>query len=107
MDMGVAHTLSRHFFWQENTLWKHEIEGRNVTVTLAESDLIVNTDAVGRYLANDADLMDDQWKCRAWKGKGLDVVWFTQIDHAQVFDRREHRQKLVKVVRAYSRCVNT
>ena len=102
MDMGVAHTLSRHFFWQENTLWKHELAGRNVTVALAERDLIVDTDAVGRYLAKEDDLVDDQWKYRAWKGKGLELLWFKEIDHAQVFDTREHRQMLINVVRTYS-----
>ena len=52
MDMGVSHTLSRCFFWSENVLWKHEIGHRPITVSLAERDLIVDTKAVGNYLAS-------------------------------------------------------
>lgn len=51
MDMGVAHSLSRCFFWSGNVLWKQDIGDRAVTVSLAERDLIVNTKAVGEYLA--------------------------------------------------------
>jgi pimeloyl-ACP methyl ester carboxylesterase len=49
-DICVSHTLSRHFFWYENILWKEDLEGRNVTVSLAGNDLIVDTESVGRYL---------------------------------------------------------
>ncbi|EDN93609.1 hypothetical protein SS1G_09476 [Sclerotinia sclerotiorum 1980 UF-70] len=50
MDPGVSHTLSRKFFWNENVLWKEDFEGRKVTASLAGRDLIVDTEAVGRYL---------------------------------------------------------
>lgn len=50
MDMGVSHTLGRHFFWSENLLWIEDLKGKNATVCLAERDLIVNTAAVGKYL---------------------------------------------------------
>ena len=53
MDMCVSHTLSRHFFWNENILWKEDLVGRRVTVSLGGRDLIVNTEAVGRYLSRD------------------------------------------------------
>ena len=102
-DMGVAHTLGRCFFWQEIILWKHELTGRNVTVSLSGRDLIVNTVTVARYLAGEDDLIEDQWRYRGWKGQGLDVVWFEELDHAQVFDKRKNRQKLVDIVRAYSK----
>ena len=102
MDMGVAHTLGRHFFWQENSLWKHDIEGRRVTVSLAGKDLIVDTEAVGRYLTTDDDSTGDLWKDRTWKGQGLETLWFEHLDHAQVFDSRKNCQILVDVVRAYS-----
>jgi len=52
MDMGVSHTLSRHFFWNENVLWKKDLEGRRTTVSLSGRDLIVDTEAVGRYLSD-------------------------------------------------------
>ncbi|MCJ1358971.1 MAG: hypothetical protein MMC33_008971 [Icmadophila ericetorum] len=161
MDMGVAHTLGRHFFWSENILWKEEVKGRKITAVLSGKDLIVNTEAVGRYLTeggateNDdfeassgsgrpsarmngalhgilkkngvihrrpnrkengkpngtttaipngkgsTNIRDDNWKFRPWKGKGLDILWFEDLDHAQVFDSKRNRRKLVDIVRAY------
>lgn len=49
MDMGVAHTLARCFFWYENILWKKDVAGRKITISLGGRDLIVNAEAVGRY----------------------------------------------------------
>ncbi|KAF2094527.1 hypothetical protein NA57DRAFT_46698 [Rhizodiscina lignyota] len=109
-DMGVAHTLSRRFFWSEVIMWKQDIEGRQVTVSLAGKDLIVDTDAVRNYLTGDSDCQTaerhdtnngperDQTK---WKGTGLDVLWYANLDHAQVFDKRSTRSVLVQAVRAY------
>lgn len=103
MDMGVAHTLSRTFFWSENILWKHDISGRRVTVVLSAKDLIVDTEAVGRYLTEDEEGAQGRtWKAREWKGEGLDILWFKELDHAQVFDRKPNRSLLINVVRAYS-----
>ncbi|KAI1398047.1 Alpha/Beta hydrolase protein [Hypoxylon fuscum] len=80
MDPGVAHALSRHFFWKDNIVWKEELLGvargsptkmdggvddegvrttarppRKVAVCLAERDLIVDTPIIARYLAADGD----------------------------------------------------
>lgn len=126
MDMGVSHTLSRHFFWNENILWKKDFSNRKVTVSLGGRDLIVDTESVGKYLAeskkimtnghaighttgngilvdlDDADnqsseghkedtdetlTVEEEWKSRSWTGKGIDVLWFKDLDHAQVFDK--------------------
>lgn len=51
MDMMTSHTLSRHFYWSEYVLWKEDIAHIPTTVVLAGKDLIVNTDAVWKYLA--------------------------------------------------------
>lgn len=137
MDMSVSHTLSRHFFWNECVLWKKDIEGRKVTVSLSGQDLIVDTEAVGRYLsgpppksrknghatgrlvdigdsdsessvvrrgrdAKDNDIIDDnEWKTRPWTGHGIDVVWFKDLDHAQVFDKAPTRKRLIDAIRTY------
>jgi len=143
MDMGVSHTLSRHFFWSENVLWKKDLGDRRTTVSLAERDLIVDTVAVGRYLStgskpgddelngngngtNDGvlidlgddddentgmrlrggeglqpDLDDEEWKSRKWRGKGIDVLWFKDLDHAQVFDKPSSRARLIQAIRTY------
>ncbi len=146
MDMGVSHTLSRHFFWSENILWKEDLDGRNVTVSLSGKDLIVNTEAVGRYMTcgnaswtsssttssslptddedvyeeqahgkgakvgasivksradQDGDLEIDAWKGFSWKGEGIDVLWFEDQDHAQVFDNPATRRPLLGAIKAY------
>ena len=80
------------------------MDGRQVTVSLASRDLIVDTEAVGRYLAQDGyskPTMED-WKRRKWEGKGLDILWFDDLDHAQVFDSRRNCEILAQVVRQYS-----
>jgi pimeloyl-ACP methyl ester carboxylesterase len=102
MDMMVAHTLARHFFWAHNLLWKDDLRGRDVTVSLGGRDLIVDTETVGKYL-NGKDLKseDTQWKAHTWTGSGLETVWWPTVDHAQVFERTEGRHKLANVLREY------
>ncbi|KAL8680854.1 MAG: hypothetical protein Q9186_002973 [Xanthomendoza sp. 1 TL-2023] len=104
MDMGVAHALSRRFFWQDNILWKHELGGRRVTIVLAGKDLIVNTHAVGQYLAGDEHKTSQgtDWRRWEWKGTGLDIIWHNDLDHAQVFDTKPDYSQLVEVVRRYT-----
>ena len=136
-DPGVAHTLGRHFFWNENSLWRSRIRelmagGMRFTVSLASRDLIVDTEAVARYLLLDDDDDDDgvpdplieideggsrrmrleargdsageqDWKSRPWSGEGLDVLWCEDLDHAQVFDDSVARGRLVAVLDEYSK----
>lgn len=80
------------------------MEGRRVTVSMAGKDLIVDTEAVGRYLAQNGDVkpVEEDWKSWQWKGKGLDLLWFDDLDHAQVFDSQYNCEVLCNVVRAYS-----
>lgn len=75
-----------------------------MTVSLSGKDLIVDSEAVGRYLANEGDetTVSEEWKCLKWRGKGLDILWFEKLDHAQVFDSRQNCEILVNVVREYS-----
>ena len=123
-DPMVAHELSRNFFWAQNALWKDQLRGKNVTVVLGGKDLIVDTLAVGRYLAEDADeaggrrsyrsfAMDsedelaeevgdvDTWKDMDWKGEGLDIVWLEGIDHSRIFETRAGSARMAGIVRAY------
>lgn len=105
MDMGVSHTLARHFFWSENILWKEDIQGRKVTVVLGGQDLIVNADAVGRYLTDTKDVdTEGLWKKRAWAKDGLNLIWLDDLDHAQVFEQKPTRTLLVDVLLSY--CAN-
>ncbi|KAF2650922.1 hypothetical protein K491DRAFT_607956 [Lophiostoma macrostomum CBS 122681] len=102
-DMGVSHSLSRRFFWSENILWKEDLRNHHVTVVLSGKDLIVNTEAVKKYLTEDKNMEPKKrrWNDGLWKGDGLDVLWFPALDHAQVFDKKITRMKLVNIVRNY------
>lgn len=123
LDPGVAHTLGRRFFWSENILWLEDLMplvrgGMKVSVSLSGRDLIVNTEAVATYLAK--GMIDkagihangnkehcsarheiQSLKDRPWTGDGLEVLWFDDTDHGQVFEQRQKRAKLLKVVRTY------
>lgn len=102
-DMGTAHTLFRRFFWADNILWKEDLQGHRATVVLAGKDAIVDTKVIGAYLSgnNDWILKSEGWEERVSKGNGLDVLWFRDLDHGQVFDRPDTRKKLVDIVRLY------
>ena len=127
LDPLVAHTLSRRFFWTENVLWLEDLApllqtGMRVSVSLAGRDCITGTEAVGQYLAEGvagsatirtdgddvknipADSSVDNplsWKNSIWKGEGLEMLWFDNIDHGQVFDKPSRRARLANVVRRY------
>lgn len=101
-DMMVAHALARHFFWSQNILWKDDVRGRDVTISLGGRDLIVDTETVGKYLAGvDLRSEDSSWKDKDWIGSGLETIWFPMCDHAQVFERAEGRRKLGNILRKY------
>lgn len=116
-----------------------------MTVSLSGRDLIVDTEAVGRYLSsgagselpsgsasgddadtlidieeysdvaaggmrlrggegpgeNDLDIDGEEWKSRAWRGTGIDILWFNDLDHAQVFDKAATRRRLIDAIRNY------
>ena len=75
------------------------MHGRSVTVSMSGQDLIVDTEAVGRYLAD----AEGNWTNRRWRGEDLDLLWFNHLDHAQVFDSKGNRKILTDVVRQYSK----
>lgn len=112
MDAGIAHALTRRFLWLENSLWREDIEGRpdgRCTVVLSSDDIITDTKTLGRYLtrpsginaAQDKDRCDD-WKRSEWTGKGLEVLWFETLNHAEVFDTESDRGMLIRVLMQYS-----
>lgn len=102
-DLGVAHTLARHFFWSENILWREDVRDRRVTAVLAGRDLIVDTEKVGAYLsgADDESKAVGTWKDQRLKGTGLEVLFFPEIDHGQVFDKRRRMMEVVGIVKRY------
>jgi pimeloyl-ACP methyl ester carboxylesterase len=102
-DMMVSHTLARNFFWADYILWREDLRKRNLTVSLGGRDLIVDTDAVGKYLSGiDLASEDSSWKEKDWTGLGLETVYFPTCDHAQVFESREGRKRLGDILRSYA-----
>ncbi|RYO86031.1 hypothetical protein DL766_003624 [Monosporascus sp. MC13-8B] len=90
---------------------------RRVAVAVAEYDLIVDTLSVAQYLAG-----DDEWRLTSTMFKhnnpgkttshrnlggghltedGIELLWFPGLDHAQVFDVKESRQRLCSVLQRY------
>ncbi|KAI9808768.1 MAG: hypothetical protein M1825_003921 [Sarcosagium campestre] len=127
-DLFVAHTLSRSFFWSENILWKEDMIGHRVSIFLSGRDLIVNTPQVWRYLTGSAvpGTDDEQvWTRSAADtassavspppsspvgsngsverqqptNESLRVSWYSNLDHAQVFDSTQGVKDLVSEVR--------
>jgi hypothetical protein len=116
-DIGVAHTLARRFSCIDNIIWKEDLgiktekdqqEGRNVTVVLSGKDLIVDTQTVGQYLMGSSKLptidkeIAQPWKNMPWVGYGLELLWFEQLDHAQVFDFENTRRPIIRAICVYS-----
>ncbi|KAL8366263.1 hypothetical protein RB595_004842 [Gaeumannomyces hyphopodioides] len=107
-DIGVAHTLFRRFFWADNILWKEDIRGHCVTVTLGGADLIVNAKVIRAYMTGGDDWIlssgawgDEGWTDGDWKRGGLKVLWFPDFHHGQVFDSKRTRRRLVDIVRRF------
>lgn len=92
-DADVARALARHFFWSESILFKEELEGRNVAVSLAGQDQIVDAPEVRRYLTGQQDWSDEHWK----EGT-FEVLYFPELDHATIFDNKGRRQALLEVL---------
>ncbi|KAK4197411.1 hypothetical protein QBC40DRAFT_285674 [Triangularia verruculosa] len=112
MDLGVGEGLGRHFFWRENIIWREDLtkRRRDVAVVLSGQDLIVDTRTVARYLACDegnwTERIDDGWgtagEVRKHKtGDGIEILWFPELDHAQVFEHEKECKMVGEVVERY------
>ncbi|KAK3995289.1 hypothetical protein QBC44DRAFT_320792 [Cladorrhinum sp. PSN332] len=124
-DLGIAEGLGRYFFWRENIIWKEELllqgqgDGttrRKVAVCLAEKDLIVDTKNVARYLASEKkglrEIMelgdeDENTRLGVVNGEGdntylapsgVEIHWFQDLDHAQVFEESKDLDRVLQVV---------
>ncbi|KAI1616922.1 hypothetical protein EDD36DRAFT_484606 [Exophiala viscosa] len=123
-DMGVAHTLSRTFFWSENILWKNDLRNHHATVFLAGKDSIINAPLVYEYLqatgggegnktkrvsfhSDDIPADYDSEKAVPEKDHSgddrLNVVWCPNLDHGQIFDLPPWRKQLVEEILAHAR----
>ncbi len=78
-------------------------------MTLGGSDLIVNSKVIRAYMTGGDDWIlssgsrgYEGWKDGEWKGDGLDVLWFPDFHHGQVFNSKSTRRRLVDIVRRFS-----
>ncbi|KAI0845328.1 hypothetical protein F5Y00DRAFT_246640 [Daldinia vernicosa] len=93
---------------------------RNVAVCLAERDLIVDTSAVAQYLSADGDgwvtpnpadkgdarlkeqpMERDRLGYSLLTRDGIELLWFSGLDHAQVFDSRQAQDRLCSLIRRH------
>lgn len=82
-------------------LWKEDIQDRPATVVLAGKDIVVDTKSIRAYLTG-----SDNWALGTGnrmegtrERNELEVLWFPNLDHGQVFDERSTRNRLVEIVR--------
>jgi len=94
-DPDIARALARHFFWSENILWKEDLAGRPTAVVLSGRDQIVDAVEVWKYLTG-----EDNWRFR-WKGDGLEVLYYADLDHAMVFDIEKRRRPMIEALERF------
>lgn len=103
--------------WKEDLLERNGRDGeengnstpgkvwRKVAVFLAGRDLIVSAPAVHRYLEAEEEgrvPKEEEDGCVVVdEGGKIEVTLFPELDHAQVFDSPEDREKVLAVIRAY------
>ncbi|KAH8658509.1 hypothetical protein BX600DRAFT_416310 [Xylariales sp. PMI_506] len=102
-DMGVSHTLFRRFFWTENVLWKEDMQGHRVAVALAGKDTIVDAETIKAYLIGaEGSILQIGSKADGIRQRSnLEVLWFQDLDHGQVFKSNSTRCKLVDIINEF------
>ncbi|CAE6426492.1 unnamed protein product [Rhizoctonia solani] len=132
-DLGVAHSLARHFFWTECVLWKEDLdslrpdelenEGPDVSkprvaIVLSGEDIIVDSPAIWTYLTNTSPPMlktaeprpfvppaphPDAFIPTICEGGNIEAYYLGGLDHAQMFLRGESWKGLIRVIDRVSR----
>ncbi len=85
-----------------------------VTVSLAGRDQIVDARAVHAYLTENKDLDEEEERANPggkdgkelpsrWEQDGLEVLYFSELDHATVFDTPRDRAPLLGALRRFAR----
>lgn len=86
-------------------------------VFLSGRDLIVDTHTVAHYLASEGDFGSESANSGLFNilehvpgtnrnymaPSGIEIVWFPDLDHAQIFEQREDRRRVIEVVKRYCR----
>ena len=94
-DPDVSRTLSRHFFWTENILWKEDLQDKIVAVVLSGQDQVVNTEAVRKYLTEEDE------ERTYWRRERMEVLCYPDLDHAMIFDAEKRWRGLIRVLERF------
>lgn len=95
-DPDIARFLGRHFFWADNILWKEDIKDKHVGVVLSGRDQIVDTHEVWRYLT------ESEEPTARWSSDKLEVLYYPDLDHSQVFDTAGYRRPMIDLIEQFS-----
>lgn len=102
-DPDIAYALSRCFFWADNILWKEDFISESdvptrpkTAVILSGDDQILRAPAIRRYLTGEAEVRE------RWSDGSLEVLYYPGLDHATVFDTRERRQGMVRILEEFT-----
>lgn len=99
-------------------MWKEDLEGRRTAVSLGARDLLTDTASVWDYLTVE-EVPGKEQEVVTWKGTDSNegdwkegggektVLWYRDCDHGQVFDTKERRDKLVRIVGEFVRGKDT
>lgn len=70
---------------------------------MGSNDLIVDAKVIRAYLTggDNWSLAIQDWENGEWEGNNLDVLWFPEFHHGQVFDKKSTRRRLVDIVRRF------
>ncbi|CAK5264008.1 unnamed protein product [Mycena citricolor] len=108
-DADVTRMLRRGFFWEEGCLWREDLERfigegssrRQVSVVIGGADQIIPSAAIREYLSDGSDdWVSNAGPSERWANSDetLQVIWFPNLDHATVFETKERRKVLMRVL---------
>jgi hypothetical protein len=72
-------------------------------VVLAGKDSVIDTRAIRAYLLGSESWASEQVESSdpSKKSGQMDVVWFEDLDHGQVFDHKKTRNSVVEIVQMF------
>ena len=102
-DMGAAHAVTRRFVWTENVLWKDELATRPYGIVLGGRDIILDGKRCKDYLLAaqsvvQRKLIGTGGRDEFVKTKQIELLWFEDLNHAEVFENLKPRKLLVDMV---------
>lgn len=107
-DMGAAHAVTRRFVWTENVLWKHEMVGRKFAFVLSGKDIILDAGRCRKHLLHgqaeiERSSIGQVTGAEVIKADNLEILWFKNLNHAEVFEKKKERKVLVDLIWRYCR----